>query len=231
VARRGERAAGRSLRRRVAVRRPRKTLLIFCEGVRTEPEYLDALQRHPAVREVAAVELRVDAGSGGKVPRTLVAAAAEARARATEEDGEIDEVWCLFDVEWPRNHPHLAAAVERAREAGVRLAVSNPCFELWLILHFQDHETWLDTAGAASLRHRLDGSRDKGLDAATYMPLIAEAAGRAARLEDVHREQGSPFPRDNPSSGMHHLIASVHRPGEGDPEPRQPPVVWGGPGT
>jgi hypothetical protein len=28
--------------------------------------------------------------------------ATEARARAIEEDAEIDEFWCVFDVEWPK---------------------------------------------------------------------------------------------------------------------------------
>jgi hypothetical protein len=79
------RASPRPLKRRVATRRPRKTLLVFCEGERTEPEYLDALKRQPSVRDVAAVDLRVETGHGGSVPRTLVAMAAEARSRAIDE--------------------------------------------------------------------------------------------------------------------------------------------------
>jgi|ERR1022692_99631 RloB-like protein len=107
MARDRHKAGGRPLKRRVATRRPRKTLLIFCEGERTEPEYLDALKRQPAVRDVAAVDLRVETGQGGSVPRTLVSMAAAARSRAIDEEGEIDEFWCVFDVEWPRNHPGL----------------------------------------------------------------------------------------------------------------------------
>lgn len=34
--------SGRPLRRRVATKTVKKTLLIFCEGERTEPEYLNA---------------------------------------------------------------------------------------------------------------------------------------------------------------------------------------------
>jgi hypothetical protein len=50
----------------------RKTLVVFCEGERTEPEYLDALKRQPSVRDAAAVDLRVETGHGGSVPRRLV---------------------------------------------------------------------------------------------------------------------------------------------------------------
>lgn len=137
---RSHRKAGRRpLKRKVATRRPRKTLVVFCEGERTEPEYLDALKRQPSVRDVAAVDLRVETGQSGSVPRTLVAMATEAHTRAVEEEAEIDEFWCVFDVEWPRNHPGLEEAIQRARTNGINLAVSNPCFELWLVLHFQDH--------------------------------------------------------------------------------------------
>lgn len=187
--------------------------MVFCEGERTEPEYLDALKRQPSVRDVAAVDLRVETGQGGSVPRTLVNMATEALSRAIEEDAEIDEFWCVFDVEWPRNHPGLAEAVEQARTNGIRLAVSNPCFELWLILHFQDHAAWLDNNQARRLRRQLDGATDKGLDATKYMPFIREATRRAYGLDKRHLQNGTVFPHDNPSSGMHGLLAAVEPPG------------------
>ena len=199
----------RPLKRRVAVRQPRKTVQIFCEGERTEPEYLDALKRQPWVRDIAAVDLRVETGHGGSVPMTLVTMAVAARRRAAGEEGEIDEVWCVFDVEWPRNHPGLNEATDQARKGGVELAISNPCFELWLILHFQDHSSWLDNDDARRLRRQLDGSTRKGLDSQKYMPHIRDAAQRAAVLDERHAQNGTVFPQDNPSSGMHRLLASV----------------------
>ncbi len=132
-----------------------------------------------------------------------------ARSRAIDEEAEIDEFWCVFDVEWPRNHPGLKEAVQQARRSDIQLAVSNPCFELWLILHFQDQGAWLDNDDARRLRRRLDGSSDKGLDAAKYIPLTADAARRAVELDKRHLQNGTSFPHDNPSSGMHRLLATV----------------------
>jgi hypothetical protein len=209
MARHSQDYRGRQLRRRVATRKPRKTLLVFCEGERTEPEYLNALKRQPRVRDTAAVDLRVETGRGGSVPRTLVSMAMDARSRAIDEEGEIDEFWCVFDVEWPRNHPGLKDAIEQARQNGIQLAVSNPCFELWLILHFQDCGAWLDNDDARRLRRRVDGARDKGLDAAKYMPRTGAAALRAAALEKRHLRNQTSFPNDNPSSGMHGFLATV----------------------
>jgi hypothetical protein len=184
-------------------------LLVFCEGARTEPEYLEALRREPAVRETAAVDIRIDPDSAGFTPLGLVRKAIAARSKALTEDGEIDEVWCVFDVEWPKNHPGLREAKKLADNHGIRVAVSNPCFEVWLVLHFVGQAGWLDNDAARRLRREHDSRADKGLDPARYMPHRRVAADRAARLEQRHLRDSTAFPHDNPSSGMHRLISSV----------------------
>ncbi len=140
---------------------------------------------------------------------TLVTAAAEARARANEEEGEIDEVWCIFDVEWPRNHPELREALELAHRSDVHVAVSNPNFELWLALHHCDHTAWLDNPAALKLRSRYDGSVDKGLSGDIYMQRRGDAAARAIALDVKHAGDGTSFPDNNPSSGMHRFLTAV----------------------
>ena len=80
--RHGQRRGG-SLRRDVAVRTPKRTFLVFCEGEKTEPAYLKALKRDPAVRDVASVDIRVDEETSGSVPLTLVEAVAKARPEST----------------------------------------------------------------------------------------------------------------------------------------------------
>ena len=200
------------LRRRVASRAPRRTFLVFCEGRRTEPDYLKALKSESAVRDAASVDIRIHKSTFGFAPLTLVKAAANARISSDQDMSEIDEVWCLFDVEWPRNHPNLEEAIALANRSDVNVAVSNPCFELWLLLHFQDQTAWLDTDDARRLLRAHDDSRGKGLSGATYMPLRAEAADRARSLEDRHEGNGTSFPRDNPSSGLHRFLDAVEQP-------------------
>ena len=95
------------------------------------------------------------------------------------------------------------------RERDVRVAVSNPCFELWLALHFEDHTAWLDTAAATRLRRSHDGSKGKGLDGATYMSRRGDAARRARSLGEAHRRNGTGFPHDNPSSGMYRFLEAI----------------------
>ena len=40
-----------------------------------------------------------------------------------------------FDVD---EHPGISDAKQMARASGIKLAISNPCFELWLLLHFRE---------------------------------------------------------------------------------------------
>ncbi len=181
--------------------------MIFCEGERTEPVYLEALKRRPEVKDVASVDLRIEADHG--MPETLVSSAIKARDKSADEEGEVDEFWCVFDVEWPRNHPRIREAVQRAGSNGINLAISNPCFELWLILHFERHGSWLDNDGARRIRRQLDGARDKNLDPAKYMPLVNKAMNNAIGLAERHSRDGTGFPQDNPSSGMYLLVRST----------------------
>jgi len=56
------------------------------------------------------------------VPLTLVRAAVAAKNRAAGEEGEIDEFWCVYDVEWPLHHPALAEARALATRHDIRIA-------------------------------------------------------------------------------------------------------------
>jgi hypothetical protein len=151
--------------------------------------------------------------------------ATEARSRAIDEEAEIDEFWCVFDVEWPRNHPGLEEAVWQARANSIKLAVSNPCFELWLILHFQDHAAWLDNNQARRLRRQLDGSGDKGLEAAKYMPFTADAARRAAGLDGATCATAQPSRRTIPPPACTAFLRQLsHRAREAGN--RRPPTSW-----
>ncbi len=199
-----------NLKRVVGKRQPRKTLMIFCEVTKTEPEYFKALKRQPWVRDVASVDLLVDTSRGMEsVPTSLVPLAIKVRSQDRDEGNEIDEFWCVFDVEWPVNHPGLMEACIKAKNNGIKLAISNPCFELWLAIHFQDQTAWLDNDHACRLIRVLDKSYSKKIDGTKYMPNIHDAAKRAEDLDKLHKGNSTVFPSDNPSSGMYNLIRTI----------------------
>jgi hypothetical protein len=170
----------------------------------SEPDYINGLKRLPEIRDNTAISIEIDPERG--VPLTLVKWAVE-RSR----DDEVDECRCVFDVEWPKNHPNLDQAVQLARAHGVRLAVSNPCFELWLALHFEDCTAFLHTKEAESRSRHLDGRQSKRIDADQYMGRRRAAASRALALQRRHEQNRTPFPKDNPSSTMHEFLAAIER--------------------
>ncbi|WP_281388994.1 RloB family protein [Kribbella qitaiheensis] len=176
---------------------------MFCEGEASEPDYINAVKRLPQVQRNVAVNIEIDPERG--VPLTLV----ERAVARLKSDAEIDECWCVFDVEWPRHHPNLDRALRMAKTNGIKLAISTPCFELWLILHFQDQTAFLDNRTAESLSRRLEGRTGKRIDGSKYLPLRRDASKRAAALVDRHRRDQTVFPNDNPSSTMHELLATI----------------------
>ncbi|SCL38638.1 RloB-like protein [Micromonospora pallida] len=196
------RTRAKDLRRPVARRPERRTIVVFCEGEASEPDYLNALKRLPEVRDNTAISIEVDPRQGA--PITLVQ-----RAMARAEDDEVDECWCVFDVEWPQNHPRLAEAVQLATRHGIRLAISNPCFELWLILHFTDQTAFLTTTEAERRSRKLDGRPGKRIDGPRYAELRKVAARRAATLDRRHAANQTRFPADNPSSTMYELLMAI----------------------
>ena len=204
----GRRFRKRRPARRRATREPKRRLLVVCEGSVTEPSYL---RGYEAWVRNATLELEIPSERG--VPLTLVQiakekkAAAERAAKAAEDPFlAYDEVWCVFDID---EHPNLNDAYNLARSNGILLAVSNPCFELWLLLHFRE------SPGPQS-RHRLQkmmrnfvSDYDKHIDFSRFADLVADATRRAKRLDDDAREEGEAG--RNPTTGVYRLTDSIRR--------------------
>lgn len=203
-----------SLRRSPGRREPRRRLLIVCEGRLTEPSYLRALRV-----EFRNLLVEVEIEEGGATPKTLVARAAarkrEAEREARQErDGFLayDEVWCVFDID---EHPYLAEARQQARDNRIELAVSNPSFELWALLHFQEQSAFLDRAVA---RRRLKShlaDYDKVLPFDRLKSLYASAVLRAQNLD--RRCESAGCPGDNPSTGVYRLTERIRQEGRSAP--------------
>ncbi|HET7230392.1 MAG TPA: RloB family protein [Longimicrobium sp.] len=199
---------GRPLRRRAAFRDPLPLVLVVCEGKVTEPEYIDGFRLAHGANTV-----RVDVRSPGGDPRALVERAVALRAEAEADarrsrDANLayDEVWCVFDVD---EHPRADAARQLAAMEEIRLAVSNPCFELWLLLHLADHGAHVTAAQVGKLLRKQLPGYDKHLrfnDFATgYADAVRRAESLGRRVADGGRAEG------NPSTGVHRLTERIRQ--------------------
>ncbi|WHM37930.1 RloB family protein [Streptomyces sp. BPTC-684] len=175
-------------RRRGPVRQSSRTLLIVCGGKETERQYLQGLRDHLRNPAISLV-VRGKACS----PTQLVA---YARQQRDLNRGGYDEVWCVFDVD---QYADVPEAVTAARRCGIRAAVSNPCFELWLLLHFTEHRAYAATYKQLlpHLQKHLPGYDKTRLDFAVYQGRHKEAAGRARKLDPTGTDHLL-----NPSTGV-----------------------------
>lgn len=112
---------------------------IFCEGAKTEPNYIRAYIeiKHPTVRSLKSENQPVRIVNTSKnTPKQLVD---EASKFTKTLENPSDQVWVIYDRESPRRHTDSvhADARKKALANDVQIAFSNVCFELWLLLHFK----------------------------------------------------------------------------------------------
>ncbi len=125
--------------RRPGKRAPGRCLLIVCEGAETEPNYFKELRK---CLKLPTVQVEIQ-GRGG-VPISLVDKAKQLKEKREKEMKKgrtyasmFEEVWCVFDVENPNINSSFYIAVSMADARGYSLAISNPAFEFWYIVHFE----------------------------------------------------------------------------------------------
>lgn len=191
--------------RRAGSRPARPVIRVLTEGKVTEPEYLTCLAR--AHREITVSFDRAHTGSD---PLTLVREAkrqlARSRSRSRADGPDFDEIWCVFDTD---EHLALPAAIAEADTAGVALAISNPCFELWLVLHVEVQTAWIHRHAVQHRAEALGLTSGKTLcDADRVCTMVDHAVARAQRLDDGHAKNDSPSGA-NPSSGVWRLVHSM----------------------
>jgi hypothetical protein len=172
-------------------RRNARLFVIATEGTYTEPDYFHHLKDerlvHPTRVEIHTLETPQrgpDAGHSDPASVLQRLAKFHDEGKAEGRITEIDELWLVVDVD--RHEAHLDQVVAAAAERGFHAAVSNPCIELWLLLHHGD-----DTAGITCckdcedrLRAKLGAYNKASLDTQPYTkPAILRAIDGARKLD------------------------------------------------
>lgn len=74
------------------------------------------------------------------------------------EHEDDDELWMLLDTDHCTQGGHLPTfikAIQEAKRLGVQVALSRPCFELWLLLHHVDAVEVTDLKDAKAVETKL----------------------------------------------------------------------------
>lgn len=123
-----------------------KIFLIACEGECTEPNYLLGLVKHQKENKLiaAGTEIKISKHSHSD-PRGVLQDLLD-----TPNREQYDESWIVIDrdpIEFKgkgfggHSDENFASAINDSETNNVNVACSNPCFELWLFLHFDYRDT------------------------------------------------------------------------------------------
>ena len=198
---------------------PKRALYLFMEGEVTEREYLEGVydpgkvQLHfkfmggapKTVVERALGSLRPTARSGSKKE-----AKRKGQAPSSSKAAPPSQTWCVFDRD---DHAHVPQALQEARAGGLRVAYSNPCFELWLLLHFQPnpgaHHRHHLQRELARLMPGYDPDDHKHLDFSRLAGGVEDAIKRAEQmLTQAQALQGFDH-EHNPQTSVHELVREL----------------------
>ena len=176
-----------------------KTILIITEGGKTEPHYLIGLRNRLRLH---AADIRI-APAEGTDPLSVVTYAISlrnGRGREARRGSGVpfDSVWAVFDTERADLNPKLNDALQKAQANRINVALSNPCFEFWLLLH--DEYTTAPFEACAHvirrIRDRYVGHYQKGkVPVERYIPKIPEAvlnAGQCRQYAIAADTDGNP---------------------------------------
>ena len=200
------------LRRRGPVREPKRQFVLFCEGRKDEPDYFRAIRR---ACQSTLIDVEVVPGPG--VPMTVAERAvdrakkhglAPRRRKPKDSFEKDDQVWAVFDRDV---HPHFDDAVKLCERNGVRVARSNPCFELWLILHERDYNGYRSRHAVQKDWEALCPEYDRGgaktPDCADLVQRVEDAERRAEAQLQRRVKEGKPH--GNPSTTAGRLTRAI----------------------
>lgn len=192
--------------RRKPTRNPKVRFTLFCEGRKTEPQYFRALRS-----QYNGSLVSIQFGDKGRVPITLAEKALKFAKSARAERGrsgrrnlfeELDQVWVVFDRD---EHERFDEAVSLCEANRIGVARSNPCFEVWLILHMVDYDRQDDRHRVKDEFDRLLSEHGQGLATNVMwekLTMEIEAAEkRGVKMNQRRRAEGQPYGRPSTTVG------------------------------
>jgi hypothetical protein len=212
----------KSTSRKLGTKSPKFLIIAFCEGKNTEPEYLKSFAKHYGNGLV-----RVEPVAPAGVPLTIVEKAVIRKKeldakKKTDSFDSLYEVWAVFDRD---EHPNIPQAIDLARGNNVHTAISNPCIEIWPLLHFTFHKSYIHRhALQRELAKYMTSYRPNGSKIIDYELIknhFNSAKSRAESQLADHEATDNPY--GNPSTTFYKLLERIIENGI-VPKPLQPLV-------
>lgn len=190
--------------RRTNVKEPKQTLVIVCEGQKTEPTYFENY------RERNSGLIIFIPNSTVTDPENLTKLAKNQIRKYDLDISNGDQVWCVFDADH-----HTDQEIQQAKQiAGeeVNICLSNPSFELWYLLHFCYYDSRISNTDLINKlkQHIPNYQKNKNY----FSELFAkrpDAIKFAKRLNQKHENEGTELlsTNSNPSTQVFRLVEYI----------------------
>ena len=210
-------AKGKIEKRGAKRRKVKPIVLIVTEGSQTEPKYFEHFKTRQNNIDIRVVGSRSSAGETDYV--SLVRKAREYQERNQLSAVTGDSVWVIADADVNYNNPKpigeknskLNQARKMADNRDINLLLSSPCFEVWLLLHYQYTTKFIkDYADMKSVLQKYIPTYTKTTDVYELInDRTKTAIENAKRVEQHHLQDGCklPFGVDvNPFTDVYKLL-------------------------
>lgn len=175
--------------RKHAVREVRKKYIIATEGEKTEEIYFGKFKEQNFRKNIFIQILPTKKDGDSSPEKVLERLNKFARDKVFDEDR--DECWLVIDYDnW--GVKKLNQIYGESQKRKYQLAVSNPCFELWLSFHQDKSKTPSSCADCIKELAKLLGVYDK----ADYdvNKLLKKLDKAIAKSKQLHKNKKEPFP-------------------------------------
>lgn len=167
----------RTFQRPLGTLRYRKLFVIAAEGANTEPQYFSIFHQQSVIR-VRCLKGKTES-SPPQVQKRMERYLKEESLRKT------DEAWLVCDKDHWTDNQLLQLHSWSQKKDNYGFALSNPNFEYWLLLHFEEGSGISNARDCSErlIRHLPD--YDKNLDVRQILPgMIIEAVRRAKQRDN-----------------------------------------------
>ncbi|MEQ4823828.1 RloB family protein [Enterobacter hormaechei] len=195
-------------------------MYIFCEGEKTEPYYLSSYIEDKVSHKTKVINIP---NTRKNTPLQLVDEAINKKSSKGSIPG--DEFWVVYDRESVAKitKEKHAEAWNKAKKHGINIAMSNVCFEFWILLHFEytcsSYTSFSDLYSKSNLKSHLKAQSvskyDKGDDELYF--IICDKIGTARKNAAKVNAQilstapaGVTYPYELfPYTNVHELLDSI----------------------
>ncbi len=188
--------------------RDARLYIVVVEGD-TEYNYFDALRAQDFIPK-HRVRIEPAKPTENKSASNHLIACAEEKFNSITNRFTDDECWLVFDVESlsrnDKREQQVRETIDVARDQEWFVALSNPSFEVWYVLHVTDDLTGIDGTGNSAkktLGRLLGGYRESNVPATCLDRQAIQLAIRRAKTRDT--DPNSPIP-ELPSTRVYRLV-------------------------